>query len=103
MEVTGIVAAAGRCRHACIPWLPALQNCMHIQLGIPTSLRNKPPSAGKTVHALNRRSLLKRKRRNLDESRTSRVHSFDVFDTCLVRVFLRPRDLFLELSARVLK
>ncbi|NNC93597.1 MAG: hypothetical protein HKN80_14025 [Acidimicrobiia bacterium] len=30
------------------------------------------------------------------------VHSFDVFDTCLVRVFLRPTDLFYELANRML-
>lgn len=30
------------------------------------------------------------------------VHSFDVFDTCLVRTFARPEDLFIELARRLL-
>lgn len=30
------------------------------------------------------------------------IHSFDVFDTCLVRTFARPEDLFIELARRLL-
>ena len=36
-------------------------------------------------------------------STTAKVYSFDVFDTCVVRTFARPADLFYALAQRVLR